>query len=236
MDVDIWVAFGAGFLSFVSPCVLPLFPSYLGYITGMSIEELAPEKARQEVRWLPALHAALFILGFSVVFISMGAAATTAGKFLVRNRDILERIGGAIIILMGLFILGAVRPFFMNREWHPGVGKKGQPGFLMSFLVGIGFGSGWSPCIGPLLGTILVMAADGETVGSGVRLLSFYSLGLAVPFLAGALGLGWALDFFRRMTRFLKPVRIVSGLLVTVVGVLVFLGYYGKLTQYLATP
>lgn len=235
MDVDIWVAFGAGFLSFASPCVLPLFPAYLGYITGMSIDDLIREKPRLKVRWVLVLHAALFIVGFSAIFIAMGAAATTMGKFLVRNREILEKIGGAVIILMGLFITGAVRPFAMNREWHPGVGTKGRPGLLMSFLVGVGFGAGWSPCIGPLLGTILVMAAREESVGSGVLMLSSYSLGLAVPFLTGALGLGGALHLFKRLRRFLKPIRIVSGVVVTALGVLVFLGYYGRLTQYLTT-
>jgi cytochrome c-type biogenesis protein len=233
MDVNIWVAFVAGLISFATPCILPLFPSYLSYITGISIEDLSEENQGKQFRLRTILHALLFVLGFSIIFISMGAAATTTGKFLVHNRDILTKVGGILIILIGLFILGTIRPFFLMREWRLPVTKRGFSGFPMSLLAGMGFGTGWSPCIGPLLGTILVIAADADTISSGIQLLSFYSIGLGLPFIIGAIGLGWTLDLFKRLRPYLKTIKIVSGIITILVGILIFSGYYQKLTQYL---
>jgi cytochrome c-type biogenesis protein len=220
------VAFAAGLLSFLSPCVLPLVPSYIGFLTGMSLNDLA-------VRRRAALaHALLFVLGFSLVFILLGASATALGRALNYYQQWLQRIGGALIILFGLICLGVIRAGFLSQERRLEVEQK-PVGYLGSALVGMAFGAGWTPCIGPVLGAILGLAATSQDLGRGVLLLASYSAGLAVPFLLAAVALEAFLGWFQRFRRYLPWVMRVSGALLIFVGILMLTGEFTRLAGWL---
>jgi cytochrome c-type biogenesis protein len=220
------VAFLAGLLSFLSPCVLPLVPSYIGFLTGMTVTELGTR------RRLALVHAALFVVGFSLVFILLGASATGLGRALRYYQIWLQRIGGVLIIGFGLLCLGAVRSDWLSRErrWH----VEAKPvGFLGSALVGIAFGAGWTPCIGPVLGAILGLAATSTDLSRGVLLLTAYSAGLALPFLLAAAAVESFLGWFQRFRRYLPWVMRVSGGLLVFVGVLLLTGEFTRLAGWL---
>jgi len=232
-QITLWGAFMAGGVSFASPCVLPLFPSYLGYVSGVSLEQLQNKAESRNLRRKVLPHALCFILGFSLIFMALGATASVVGRLLVRYQSILSRVSGVLVIVMGLLVLEVIRPRLLIREWRLLPGPKHLPGYPVSLLVGMGFGAGWTPCIGPLLGTMLMMAANTQTVGAGIALLSAYSLGLAVPFVLGAIGLGWALDAVKWLRRYLHGIRKSAGMILLIVGLLLVTGYYEVLTQYL---
>ncbi|HEU5319645.1 MAG TPA: cytochrome c biogenesis protein CcdA [Methylomirabilota bacterium] len=228
--VGVAVAFSAGLFSFLSPCVLPLFPSYISFITGMSVSDLTAEltpAARRRV----LVHAAAFVLGFSLVFVALGASFSAAGQFLLDYRQWIRRAGGVLIVIFGLYIAGVLRMGFLGRTVQWQVREK-PAGYLGSFAVGVTFAIGWTPCVGPILGAILSLAGTAETVQRGVGLLVAYSAGLGAPFLLSALALGPFLRFFRSYRPFIPVVERGAGALLVVVGVLVYTNYYVVLNAW----
>jgi cytochrome c-type biogenesis protein len=229
-SVGVAVAFSAGLFSFLSPCVLPLFPSYLSFITGMSVADLTGEldaAARRRV----LLHALAFVLGFSAVFVALGASFSAAGSFLLDHRDLIRRVGGALIVVFGLYIAGVFRFALFGRTAQWQIRQK-PAGYLGTLAVGVTFAIGWTPCVGPILGAILSLASTTETVERGVGLLLAYSAGLGVPFLLSAVALGSFLRFFKRYRPFIPVVERAAGVLLVVVGVLVYTNYYVVLNTW----
>jgi cytochrome c-type biogenesis protein len=221
------VAFLAGLLSFLSPCVLPLVPSYLSYITGMSgAAEI------QSRRHLALAHAAFFTLGFTLIFVALGATATELGRLLNHYQQWLERVGGALIVVFGLYTLGVLKVGLFSREMR--MQLSGQPvGFLSSVLAGGAFGAGWTPCIGPILGSILLFTSSRADFGKGIPLLLSYSAGLALPFLVAAGALEAFLRWFQRFRRYIGWVERIAGVLLIAVGVLMMLGLFTLLSGWL---
>ena len=222
------VAFAAGLLSFLSPCVLPLVPSYIGFLTGMTLGEL---EGRRRVA---LLHALLFVAGFSLVFILLGASATALGRALNYYQVWLQRIGGLLIIAFGLACLGVFKPAWMAQERRVHLEQK-PVGFLGSALVGMAFGAGWTPCIGPVLGAILGLAATSADLSRGMLLLAVYSAGLAVPFLIAAVAVDRFPDWFQRFRKYLPWVMRVSGALLVLVGFLLLTGEFTRMAGWLQT-
>ncbi len=221
------VAFLAGLLSFLSPCVLPLVPSYLSYVTGMS--GVAEMRSR---RHLALLHATLFVVGFSLIFIALGATATAFGRLLNAYQHWLERVGGALIVVFGLYTVGAVKIGLLSREARIQLGDK-PLGYLGSVLAGMAFGAGWTPCIGPILGSILLYTSSQADFGRGLSLLLAYSLGLAIPFLVAAGALEAFLGWFQRFRKYIGWVERIAGALLVVVGVMMMFGLFTLLSGWL---
>lgn len=220
------VAFIAGLLSFLSPCVLPLVPSYVGFITGMTLPEVTGR------RRAALAHALLFVAGFSLVFVLLGASATALGRALNYYQVWLQRVGGVLIILFGLLCLGVFKVNLLTQERRVHLERK-PVGYLGSLLVGMAFAAGWTPCIGPVLGGILGLAATSSDVTRGMQLLAAYSAGLALPFLVAAVAVESFLDWFQRFRRFLPWVMRVSGVMLIVVGVLLVTGEFTRLAGWL---
>jgi cytochrome c-type biogenesis protein len=227
-SVGIGIAFGAGVLSFLSPCVLPLVPSYLSFVTGMSLEDLQEGLDRRAT----LVHSLLFVGGFTGIFLILGASASFLGQFFRAYEVWISRIGGLIIVVLGLHLAGAFNLTPLMREKRVHLNDK-PAGYLGTLGVGAVFGAGWTPCIGPVLGAILTFAASQEQFWSGVSLLFVYSLGLAVPFLLSALALDGFLRVFARFRRFLPVVQVASGALLVVLGILLLTGTFSALTTYL---
>jgi len=226
-SVGLPIAFVAGVLSFLSPCVLPLVPSYVSFITGLSLDELG------EQRWTAFTHALLFICGFTLIFLALGATATALGRFLQYNQVWLERVGGSLIAVFGLYLLGVFNwaAFSRERRFH----LQDKPvGYLGSLLVGLAFGAGWTPCIGPILGSILAYTGTQTTnLAQGMLLLLTYSLGLAIPFVIAALAVEKFIDWFKKFRRFIPlTTRLAGGVLLTV-GLLLVTGYFTILANWL---
>ena len=224
------VAFTAGLFSFLSPCVLPLFPSYLSFVTGMSVSDLSADltsTARRRV----TLHAIAFIVGFSVIFVALGASFSAAGTLLLDYRDWIRRTGGVLIVVFGLYIAGLLRIGIFGRTQQLQLRAK-PAGYIGSFIVGLTFAIGWTPCVGPILGAILSLAGTADTVQRGVGLLVAYSAGLGVPFLLSAVALGMFLKFFKRYRPFIPVVERFAGVVLVMVGVLVFTNYYLVLNSW----
>jgi cytochrome c-type biogenesis protein len=211
--VSLAVAFAAGVLSFLSPCVLPLIPSYIGFLTGMTAEEL------QVRRGAALVHALWFVAGFSLIFVALGASASAFGAALLASQHWIARIGGVLVILFGLYLLGVLRPAFLMRERRVHLARK-PLGYVGSSLAGVAFGAAWTPCIGPILGAILTLAATRGSVGQGTALLAVYALGLAVPFLVTAFALDRFLVWFHRFRPYIRWVERVAGVLLLVLGLL----------------
>ena len=229
-SLGVVVAFSAGLFSFLSPCVLPLFPSYLSFVTGMSVSDLSADltsAARRRV----LLHSIAFVVGFSVIFVSLGASFSAASAFLLEYRDWIRRIGGILIIVFGLYIAGLLRIGIFGRTQQLQLREK-PAGYLGSLAVGITFAIGWTPCVGPILGAILSLAGTAETVQRGIGLLIAYSAGLGLPFLLSAIALGSFLRFFKRYRPFIPVMERAAGALLVVVGVLVFTNYYVVLNSW----
>jgi cytochrome c-type biogenesis protein len=243
-NVTLLAAFGAGLLSFISPCVLPLIPGYLSYISGLSLDEMRGTPAAGGVAVAVArptgttrqvvLSSLAFIVGFSLVFISLGAAASAIGQFLTREQALFNRIAGAVIVIFGLHTMGVLRIEWLYQEKRVHTSKK-PTGFIGAGLVGIAFAFGWTPCIGPILAGILALAGSQETVGQGVRLLAVYSLGLGVPFLATALMIDRFFSAMGRIRRYYHTIEIVSGVLLVVIGLLIFTNRFTVIAKWL-TP
>jgi cytochrome c-type biogenesis protein len=225
-NLNLLVAFAGGLLSFLSPCVLPLVPSYLGFITGFTFTEMADR------RRIAMIHALLFVLGFTLIFMLFGASATALGRLLKYYDVWFQRIGGVLIILFGLYCLGAIRLSFLDKDARVHLDRK-PVGYLGSVLVGMVFAAGWTPCIGPILGGILGLAATEADLSKGMVLLGAYSLGLAVPFLVAAYAAESFLGWFQRFRRYLPWVQRVSGILLIIVGVLMATGQFTRMAGWL---
>jgi len=224
------VAFTAGLFSFLSPCVLPLFPSYLSFVTGMSVPDLSAgltAAARRRV----LVHACAFVVGFSAVFVALGASFSALGAALVEHREWIRRAGGVLIIVLGLYIAGVLRIGILGRTRQLQLRER-PAGYVGSFIVGVTFAVGWTPCVGPILGAILSLAGTAETVQRGIGLLIAYSAGLGLPFVLSAVGLGAFLRAFRRYRPFIPTVERLAGALLVVVGLLVFTNYYVVLNAW----
>lgn len=235
-QVSLFAAFLAGLVSFASPCVLPLVPSYITFITGVSFDELTTEDKTGRIRRLTILHSLAFILGFSLVFIALGATATATGKFLREYQDLLRQVGGVLIILFGLYLTGVLKIAALSREAKFRMTSK-PLGLLGSVLVGITFAAGWTPCIGPILASILLYASTSEKTGTGILLLSVYSLGLGVPFFLASLGMNSFLAASKKLRGSLRTIEIVSGVILIVFGIAlvtnVFRHFVSFLSRYL---
>ncbi len=211
-------AFVAGLLSFFSPCVLPLIPAYFTFITGFSIEELT-EEYNSGIRKKVFFSTFLFVLGFSLVFILMGASASYLGGLMYTYKNLIRIIGGILIIILGIHLTGLIRIPGLDFEKRINLEKKPLH-FLGTLIIGMAFGAGWSPCIGPLLGSILIIAGSQETVWQGVILLGIYSAGLAIPFIIMSIFINFILIFIKKASKILKYVNVVAGVVLIVVGLI----------------
>lgn len=205
-----------GLASFLSPCVLPMIPVYLTYLTGQSVQDMANNKSNRQL----ILNSVGFVLGFSIVFITLGAAATSVGQFLRQHQYIIKKISGVLIIIFGLFHAGFLNISFMNRERRRQMEMSSAPSFIASTLIGMGFSIGWTPCIGPILTSVLLMASSAETLGAGMGLLSVYALGLGIPFIVMALLMGTMWDKFKNLYKYMDLIKRISGILLAAIGVL----------------
>jgi cytochrome c-type biogenesis protein len=232
-NVSLIAAFGAGFLSFISPCVLPLIPGYLSFVSGVSLEEMRDDTATVARRHVIVTSLA-FVLGFSLVFIALGASASAIGKFLFRNSTILTRVAGALVIVFGLHTMGVFRIPFLETEKRLQAGSKPKT-LLGAIMVGMAFGFGWTPCIGPILSGILTLAGSKETVMEGVVMLAVYSLGLGIPFLLASLTINKFFAVSARLRRHYHAIEVTSGALLVGIGLLLFTDQLTVITRFL-TP
>jgi len=232
-QISLFAAFSAGLLSFISPCVLPLVPSYLSYITGLSVENLAKVEERERFKSAIMVNAILFIAGFSTVFIAFGASASLIGQVLYEYQDIIRKIGGILIIIFGLYLLGILKLNILMTERRLVHFESRPVGYLGSFLIGTAFAAGWTPCVGPVLGTILAYASTTESMSGGVMLLSAYSFGLGLPFFLTAFGMDTFLSYFKSLRTYLGGVSFVSGGLLILVGIMIFTDSVTLFTSFL---
>jgi cytochrome c-type biogenesis protein len=236
--ITVGIAFLAGLVSFISPCVLPLVPAYLSFLTGSSVEELR-DRLTAQARARVVGHAVSFIGGFTVVFVLLGASASAIGGALRDNQVLIARIGGIIVIILGLQMMGVLRMRFLARDTRVQV-QTGQRSLVASALVGLAFAAGWSPCIGPILAAILALASQEKGVWQGAGLLFVYSMGLAVPFLATAFAIGAVLPALNRIKRFLPAIEVAAGAFMIATGVVLatnsFLRIAGWFYQFVPQP
>ena len=231
-DVSFSLAFFAGLLSFLSPCVLPLVPSYISFITGVSFEDLKSKDDRKRIRFLTITNSLAFIAGFSLIFVALGASSSVVGRFLFEYQDWIRIIGGIMVIFFGLFVSGVLKLDFLTRErkFH----LTGKPaGYIGTFFVGMTFAAAWTPCIGPILGTILVYASSKGSAVYGFKLLSVYSLGLALPFFLSSLMFNSFLSYSGKIRRYMRWIMIFSGLLLIIFGLLLLTNNVRQLTSFL---
>jgi cytochrome c-type biogenesis protein len=239
-EVSLFAAFIAGILSFISPCVLPLIPGYLSFVSGVSLEEMRAPDASAAVatsdskRRRAVIMSLAFVLGFSIVFVALGATATAVGTLLMDHIQLLSKIAGAVIILFGLHMMGVLKIGWLYNEKRVQTNKK-PAGFFGAILVGIAFAFGWTPCIGPILSAILLVASTQETIGEGVQLLASYSAGLGVPFIATSLAINQFLAASARIRKYYHTIEVVSGILMVIVGVLIFTNKFTVIARFL-TP
>ena len=232
-EVTYFGAFIAGLLSFLSPCVLPLIPSYITYITGLSFADLQNEHPSHKVRQTAMLHSLAFILGFTVVFVFLGASATYLGSFLNQYAGFLRKAGGILIVLLGVHVTGLVPIHLLLGERRITLHRK-PAGFAGTFLVGIAFAAGWTPCIGPILAAILTVAATEENVSQGIILLLFYSLGLGIPFFLSSLAMHQFIVAFQRFKRFIRLFEICTGLFLILIGVTIYFNWLSRFSMIFA--
>ncbi len=223
--IELIVAFSAGLLSFLSPCVLPLIPGYISYVSGSSLNELL---AKKKIDLFPII---LFSIGFSIVFIIFGAASTFLGQFVLKNSNVLRITAGIIIIIFSLHVIGILNVNFLNYEKRIASNKK--KGLIGSLLIGMAFGFGWTPCIGPILGSILAIASTEKTILKGVILLSFYSLGLAVPFILSGLLMQKFLIFSKNFRKNINLVHKIGGVILLLTGILILTNQLQSLAFYI---
>jgi cytochrome c-type biogenesis protein len=234
MDITLIIpTFIAGILTFLAPCTLPLVPGYLGFISGVSPADLDnPEKAKN-ARWQIVKNGLLFILGFSIVFVILGALVGIAGQALSSYRTALMQIGGIFVIFFGLFMTGVFKlPFLQmdKRMKMPSWLEVGKPG--SSFIIGAIFAFGWTPCVGPILGSVLLLASSTATIGSAILLLAVFSLGLAVPFILVAIGFSSATKHIKSISRYLNVISIIGGIFLVALGILLLTNNFPLLIQY----
>ncbi len=227
--VTMATAFVAGLLSFLSPCVLPLLPSYLSYITGITFSDLTQEFPQRRIRVITLVHSLFFIAGFTVVFVLLGMSLNFLGGFLPQNKALIRKLGGAAVVFFGLFIAGIIKPGFMQKEKRVELRSK-PAGYAGSLLVGAVFAVGWTPCIGPILASILVLSSAAEGAGRGGLLLLVYSLGLGLPFLLSGLLINNFLSYFKAIKRHFRAISVISGIFLIVMGIMIFTNSFGALT------
>jgi len=218
-DISYPLAFLAGILSFLSPCVLPLLPSYVSFITGLSLKDLTVRKDKRAVMYITSTNALAFIFGFSFIFISLGVSSSAIGSLLFQYLDYIRIIGGILVIIFGLFISGILRVdmFMKEKKYH----LSGKPaGYFGTFIVGMTFAAGWSPCVGPFLGTILVYAGAKGSMIYGLKLLTVYSLGLAIPFFLFAIGINVFLTHSPKIFKYMRVITVISGVVLIIFGIL----------------
>lgn len=231
-DVSFPLAFLAGIMSFLSPCVLPLLPSYVSFITGVSFEDLTAGTDRRKIRYLTITNSLTFILGFSAVFVALGASSSVVGKFMFEYQEWIRIGGGILIIVFGLFVAGFLKLDFLMRDKK--VHLSGKPaGYVGTFLVGMTFAAGWTPCIGPILGTILLYASSQGSAFYGFKLLAVYSLGLALPFFVSSLAINSFLSYSKKLMRYMRVIMIISGLLLILFGILLLTNRVREFTGFL---
>ena len=230
-DVNILVAFTAGIFSFLSPCVLPMIPSYLSFISGVSLEEMRSAHFASHIRKQVLLNSLAFIFGFSLVFISLGASASFLAGFFLSYRSVVRVLGGIFILAVGIYLLGFVKFSVLDR--YVQVHLKNKPGgYLGSALVGITFGAAWIPCVGPILGAILTLAATSSDIGRGVFYLATYAAGLALPFFLSAVAVNSFFEFSQKFRRYVQAVHVTAGILLIIVGILLITDYMTLLNIY----
>lgn len=226
MDISsLAIAFLGGLVSFLSPCVIPLVPGYLSFLTGMTSEELEQAEKRGEIL-VPAL---LFVLGFSAVFVAMGASASFLGSFVRTQADLISKIGGVIVILFGIYMLGIIKLPWLYSEKRADLSKSRKFGKFAGFFMGMGFAAGWTPCIGPILASILTMAASTGSAGKGTLLLLSYSLGLALPFILLALMFSSFKPLIRVISRYSGIINKIAAVLLIALGILLLTGGLSQL-------
>lgn len=228
-DISFTLAFLAGVLSFLSPCVLPLVPAYVSFITGVSLDELklSARISKTVVKTMPNTIA--FILGFSTIFISLGASSSLLGNLLLKYQDYLRIGGGILTIIFGLFIAGFIKLDFLMKEKRLHI-NKGPAGYLGAFFIGMSFAAGWTPCIGPILGTILIYASSQASASYGLKLLSVYSLGLAIPFILATLAINVFFTYTKKIHKFMRTIMVISGLILIAFGVMLLTNKMGQLS------
>jgi cytochrome c-type biogenesis protein len=231
-NVTLLAAFAAGFLSFVSPCVLPLIPGYISFVSGISVDEMRGDTAPATSRLQVFLTSLAFVIGFSIVFVALGASATAIGKFMFAKLPLLSKIAGAILIVFGLHTMGVFRLAFLETEKRVHSQRK-PAGPLGAMLVGVAFAFGWTPCIGPILGGILAIAGSKNTVTEGITLLAVYSLGLGIPFLLTSLAINQFFSAAKRIRKHYHAVEVASGALLIAIGLLIVTGQLTIITRYL---
>ena len=228
------VAFAAGLITFLSPCLLPLIPSFIAYITGVSFGDLKDASKRAVVMRKTISHALLFILGFSVIFVLLGLTATFIGKALFQYQKYIRIGGGILIIIFGLYLAGIIKLDFLIKERRLNITAKGAT-YLGSFLIGVTFAAAWTPCAGPILGSILVRAGTKTDVATGAKLLSAYSAGVAVPFLLVAVLINYFLESFKKIQKIVGAINVVGGIFLVIVGILVATDYLSIISAKLLT-
>ncbi len=232
-DISLLGALVAGVLSFLSPCVLPLVPSFITYLTGLSFADLQEEHPTELVRRRTIIHSLLFIAGFTIVFVLLGASATFLGSFLRENMALMRKAGGILIMLFGLHICGLLPIRFLLGEKRLNIQNK-PAGYFGSVLVGIAFAAGWTPCIGPILASILMVAAAESTVYRGIILLLAYSLGLAIPFFLSALAIHRFLVLFNRFKKYIRLFEITTGVFLFIAGGMIFFDKLAMVQRYIS--
>jgi cytochrome c-type biogenesis protein len=218
-DISFTLAFLAGLFSFLSPCVLPLVPAYVSFITGLSLDDLRHYGTTSKVLTKAMPNTFAFVLGFSTIFISLGASSSLLGSLLFKYQDYLRIAGGILTIIFGFFIAGFLKLDFLMREKRFHI-SKGPTGYISAFLIGMSFAAGWTPCIGPILGTILIYASSQASALYGLKLLTVYSLGLAIPFILSTLAINVFFSYTRRIHKFMKVISVLSGLILIIFGIM----------------
>jgi cytochrome c-type biogenesis protein len=208
-----------GLISFASPCILPLIPSYVSYITGISYDDLVSQESRRKNMSITFLHSVAFVSGFTIIFVLLGATASLAGSVLSQHLDLIRIVGGVLIIIMGVFVMDVVNIPFLQREAKLQL-KTRPAGYAGTLVVGMIFGAGWTPCTGPFLGSVLALAMETDTLGRGMALLTFYSFGLGIPFILSAIAISAFLSSFNKLRKHFKVIKIVSGAILVIMGVL----------------
>ncbi len=226
-NVTIGLAFVAGLVSFFSPCVFSLVPAYIGYLGGRA----AGGEATESNRFITFTHGLAFVLGFSAVFITLGVASASLGRLLFELRDVLEKVGGIVVVIFGLHMTGIFRIPFLEYDTRVQQLPDRTWGYLSSALMGVFFSAGWAPCVGPVLGAILTLSLNGGSVSTGVTLLSAYSAGLAIPFLIAALGIGWVSATLRKYGKMMHYVEIAMGVVLVIIGIMLFSGTFETIAQ-----
>ena len=227
-NISIGLAFLAGLASFLSPCVFSLVPAYIGYLGGRA----AGGENRPGNRFATFTHGLAFVFGFSVVFVFLGVAASAFGSLLYDLRNWVARIGGIVVIIFGLHMTGVFRITFLEYDMRVHTNPDRKRGYITSFLMGVFFSAGWSPCIGPVLGTILTLAVNGRSVALGTQLLIFYSIGLAIPFLIAALSIGWLSGILRRYGKVTHYVEVGMGVVLVIVGLMLVFNVFQWISSY----